>query len=420
MKGIFSLVFLWTCIYSVNAFSARWIVEDAKLNIQSGLHDYKIVKQFKVGSKTYTVIESQDFSKTAAEEQRSLYKATRAKTVVEDLRIRLIDPINTAGADAWTDSRPGWHVQRMKYDQLNPSYQGQGVVVGVVDTGVDITHPQLASKIWTNPNEIPGDNIDNDSNGYIDDIHGWNFVNNSPNTVDKEGHGTHCAGIIAADSNSAGTARGVAPMAQIMPIKVIGGENASYLSDVSEAIVYGANNGARILSNSWGLYGSWQGFNINSQSIQILGDAITYAYYRGVVYVASAGNNSLNLDVTNLQDLRIPLGFSGIYNMIGVASGDYDGTKDVMSYFSNYGPNYVHFATPGSGILSTVPGGWSMMSGTSMSTPLFAGIMARMISKGYTWIEAVEVLRQTADQNAQPAYDGKIRFGFVDAEAALR
>ncbi len=411
MRGLifFSLIFV-----STYAFSARWIVEDAKLNVHQ-IHGVKLIKKFEIGQKKYSVIETPDLVATARVQSR-LLNITQAQTVVEDIRIYLDQPI----ANDQEATAPGWHIQRMRYDSMNPNYQGQGVTVAVLDTGVDITHPHLASKIWTNPNEIPNNNIDDDSNGYIDDVHGWNFTNNTNAPTDNQGHGTHCAGIIAADPHPQGIARGVAPYVKIMPLKIIGGENSAFLSDAAEAVVYGANNGAKILSNSWGLYASWNGFNINQVTLQVFVDAMSHAYYMGTVYVASAGNNSLNLDVSNLQDLRIPLGVSGIYNMIGVASADHDGTNDTRSYFTNYGANYVHFAAPGSNIMSTVPGGWESMSGTSMATPLFAGVMARMLSKGYMWWDAVEVLRQTADNQAKHAWDGKIRYGYIDPATALQ
>lgn len=408
------IIFFSMMLVSTYAFSARWIVEDAKLNVHQ-IHGVKLVKKFNIGDKRYSILQTSELIATA-QAQRKLMNITQAQSVVEDIRIYLDHPV----ASEQEATVPGWHIQRMRYDAMNPNYQGQGVTVAVLDTGVDITHPQLASKIYVNPNEIPNNNIDDDANGYIDDVNGWNFTNNTNMPTDNQGHGTHCAGIIAADPHPQGIGRGVAPYTKIMPLKIIGGENEAFLSDAAEAVVYGANNGAKILSNSWGLYASWNGFNINPTTLQVFVDAMSHAYYMGTVYVASAGNNSLNLDVSNSQDLRIPLGVGGIYNMIGVASADHNGTKDIMSYFTNYGVNYVHFAAPGSNIMSTVPGGWESMSGTSMATPLFAGVMARMLSKGYMWWEAVEVLRQTADNQAKQTWDGKIKYGYIDPATALQ
>lgn len=412
MKGLL-LFTAW--LLSASAYSARWIAEDAKINIHQ-IHGVKVVKKFNIGDKRYFVLETPDLVASQITQQK-LMTVTQADSVVEDIRIYHETPVLNSTEDR---GAPGWHIQRMRYDQMNPQAQGQGIVVAVLDTGVDVTHPNLASNIWVNPYEIPNNNIDDDSNGYIDDVYGWNFTNNTNQPTDEHAHGTHCAGIIAATPNAQGTGRGVAPGVRIMPLKIIGGASEAFLSDAAEAIVYGANNGAKILSNSWGLYASWNGYNINPTTLQIFVDAMNHAYYMGTVYVASAGNNSLNLDVSNLQDLRIPLGVSGISNMIGIASADYDGLNDKASYFTNYGVNYVHFAAPGSNIVSTVPGGWEAMSGTSMATPLFAGVLARMLSRGYTWWDAVEVLKQTADPAAKHVWDRKIRFGYINPAPALQ
>ena len=242
--------------------------------------------------------------------------------------------------------------------------KGDGsVVVGVIDSGVDYSHPDLAGNIWTNPGEVAGDGVDNDVNGYVDDVHGWDFFNRDNNPMDDNGHGTHVAGTIAASGNNGTGVTGVNWNAEVVPLKFMGADGSGYLSDAVSAINY-ANSlrtkgvNLRVTNNSWG------GGGYSSA----LFDAIKRSSDAGIMFVAAAGNSALNNDAT--------LSYPGSYNLPNVISVAATDHNDALASFSNYGATQVDLAAPGVNILSTVPGGYGYMSGTSMAAPHVAGAAA--------------------------------------------
>lgn len=246
------------------------------------------------------------------------------------------------------------------------------VVVGVIDTGVMIEHPELAGNIWTNADEIAGNGIDDDSNGYIDDVHGWDFFNND-NTVfdpeDGDDHGTHVSGTIGAVGNNGVGVAGMVWNIKIMPLKFIGPEGGS-TDDAILAVDYAAANGATLTTNSWG----GGGYS------QALKDAIEASH---ILFVAAAGNDALDNDL----EPHYPSSYDS-ENIIAVAATDWN---DNMAYFSNYGVESVDVGAPGYGILSTVPmfdgdgnlvgPDYDWYSGTSMATPHVTGLAALLIQK---------------------------------------
>lgn len=234
-------------------------------------------------------------------------------------------------------------------------------IVAVIDTGVDYNHSVFANgAIWTNPNEISGNGIDDDGNGYIDDVRGWNFYSNNNNPMDDDEHGTHCAGIVLGatqDIYNQETSK-----IRIMPLKFLGADGGGTTSGAVAAIYYAVNNGAQVISNSWG----------GSSYSQALHDALKFAYDRHVVTVAAAGNYNSNNDSSPLYPASYPV--PG--NISVMATTDYDNKAS----FSNYGGTSVHIASPGVGIFSTIPGNsYRFMSGTSMAAPLVAGLAAAML-----------------------------------------
>lgn len=237
----------------------------------------------------------------------------------------------------------------------------QDIIVAVVDTGVAVTHQDLRNNIWVNEAERSGrPGVDDDGNGYTDDVYGYDFVNNRPNGIDDQKHGTHCAGIIGAEKNGMGTL-GVSQKVRIMPLKFLDSSGSGDTAAAIKAIDYAVKMGAHVISNSWGGGGA----------SQLLDESIQKAISRGILVVAAAGNE------TNNNDARpsYPAAYSGV---IAVASTD---ESDQMSSFSNYGRNSVMVAAPGSRIYSTVLGGaYDFLSGTSMAAPQVSGALALALS----------------------------------------
>lgn len=238
------------------------------------------------------------------------------------------------------------------------------VVVAIIDTGVDMNHEVFVDSgaIWTNPNEIAGNGIDDDANGYIDDVHGWNFAANNNSPMDDDNHGTHVAGIVLGTTQDI-AAYPMQPAAiRIMPLKFLDSSGMGTTSDAVKAIYYAVNNGAKVLNNSWG-----GGGYSNS-----LLDAIAFAYSRRVVFVAAAGNSSSNNDVTPTYPAN--------YSVPGVISVASTTDADGLSSFSNFGVSTVHVGSPGSSIWSSLPNNfYGRASGTSMATPFVAGLAALML-----------------------------------------
>ena len=248
-------------------------------------------------------------------------------------------------ADADIDAPEAWAVHSGR-DQ-----SAGGPILAVLDSGVDITHPDLVGNLWTNPGEIAGDGIDNDGNGVIDDVHGYNAVDNSGNPVDDVGHGTHCAGTIAAQGDNELGVVGVNQNANIMPIK-IGGRGGIPADAIIRGVQYATKMGARITSNSWG------GTRANA--------AIEAAFKESpALHIMAAGNSADNNDTRP----HYPSSYD-LNNNVAVAATDHN---DRLASFSCYGATSVDIAAPGVNILSTVPGSYGSKSGTSMATPHVAG-----------------------------------------------
>lgn len=235
-------------------------------------------------------------------------------------------------------------------------------IVAVIDTGLDKDHPVFmnSNAVWVNEREIPNNGIDDDYNGYIDDSNGWNFINNTPDFDDDDGHGTHVAGIVVGTSLNilASPITQTAKM-QIMPLKFLDANGSGTTSNAIRAIYYAVNNGARVINNSWG----------GGTYSRSLHEAMTYAYTNRVFIGSAAGNNGKNNDSIAMY----PANYDVPSNMAVAATSDYD----YMASFSNYGSRSVHLASPGVLILSTLPNNRTgTMSGTSMATPFVSGMAA--------------------------------------------
>lgn len=208
------------------------------------------------------------------------------------------------------------------------------VVVAVIDSGVDYNHPDLAANIWSNNGEIPGNGIDDDGNGYVDDIRGWDFVDNDNNPIDSCDHGTHVAGIIAAVGNNSSGVTGVCWTTKIMPLRALNAVGSGANADLIAAIEYASNNGAHVINNSWG----GPGFS------QATKDAIDASF---AVVVCAAGNDGTDNDISPIY----PSSYTSS-NIIAVAANN---QNDNLASFSNYGAISVDVAAPGTNIYSTEP-----------------------------------------------------------------
>lgn len=240
------------------------------------------------------------------------------------------------------------------------------VVVGIVDTGIDYNHPDLRDNMWKNPGEIAGNNRDDDGNGFIDDVYGFNFVNNTGNPMDDDEHGTHVAGTIAASLNNSQGVAGIASgAAKLMAIKFLDANGSGTYANAIRALNYATMMSSRgvnlkVLNNSWGGYGT----------VPALEDAVNATNAAGMLFVASAGNESNDNDG---EFKAIPASYAAS-NIISVAATN---NLDELASFSNYGATTVDLAAPGVGILSTTPGNrYQSFNGTSMAAPHVAGALA--------------------------------------------
>ena len=235
------------------------------------------------------------------------------------------------------------------------------VIVAVIDSGVQTDHPDLAANMWVNPGEIAANGIDDDGNGLVDDVHGWDFANGTNDLTDTAGHGTHVAGTIAAVGNNGVGTVGVCWQAKIMALKI--GDYYVSVDAAISALDYAVQKGARISNNSWGGYGY-------SQSLY---DAIAAAGSQGHLVVAAAGNYGMDNDVYPSYPASYDLD-----NIISVGASD---RNDAIAYFSNYGALSVDLLAPGVSILSTYTGNsYGTLDGTSMASPHVAGAAALVLA----------------------------------------
>ena len=283
-------------------------------------------------------------------------------------------------ADADIDAVEAWDISTGSRD----------VVVGVIDTGIDYSHSDLASNMWVNSSEIPGDGIDNDGNGFIDDVHGINAITDSGDPMDDEGHGTHVSGTIGASGGNGIGVVGVNHEVSLVGCKFLDAAGSGSTSDAIKCIDYMVslkNSGVnlRVLNNSWG----GGGYS------QALADAIASSEAADLLFVAAAGNDTIDNDVNP----HYPSNYENA-SVLSVASTD---QTDGISWFSHYGLTSVDMGAPGSAILSTTPGeSYASYSGTSMATPHVAGAAALVLSINpeLSTQELKDLLMNSGDANA--------------------
>lgn len=242
------------------------------------------------------------------------------------------------------------------------------VVVSIIDTGIEWSHPDLKGNVYTNAAEIAGNGKDDDNNGFIDDVHGWNFATNNNNSNDDHGHGSHCAGTIGGMGNNGQGVAGVNWEVTMMPVKFLDAQGGGTLQGAVDSINYARMMKVNVMSNSWG----GGGFS------QALFKAIQDARDAGILFVAAAGNESNNND----NSPTYPASYQ-VENVVSVAAID---NRDAIASFSNYGIRAVHVAAPGVRIFSTVKdAGYDTYSGTSMACPHVSGIAALLWASNPEW-----------------------------------
>jgi subtilisin family serine protease len=245
----------------------------------------------------------------------------------------------------------------------------KSTVVAIIDTGIDYNHPDLIDNIWANPGEIPNDGIDNDENGFVDDIHGWDFRNNDNDPIDEHYHGTHVAGIIGAKGNNSIGSVGVNWDISMMALKIFDARGGGTDSDAISAINYATmmkerGTNIRAINASWGM----------NEYSQPLYNAIESAGQSNILFVAAAGNKFRNTDLKPYYPASFDLD-----NIISVGAS---ANTEIRAWFSNYGVKSVDLFAPGQTIQSTFPnGGYGQLSGTSMAAPFVTGVIGLVTTK---------------------------------------
>lgn len=286
--------------------------------------------------------------------------------------------------DADIDAPEGWDIRT----------DATTTIVAVIDTGVDYNHQDLAPNMWVNPGEIPGNGLDDDGNGYVDDVHGINAITGTGDPMDDQSHGTHCAGTIGARGNNSLGVAGVAWTTRIMALKFLDSSGSGYTSDAVECILYAIQmkqpGDRMILSNSWG----GGGYS------QTLYDAIAAARDNNILFVAAAGNDSDNTDINP----QYPAGYD-VDNIISVGAST---RNEAVSWFSNYGVASVDLFAPGSSIYSTTPGNnYGTLSGTSMACPHVSGVAAILWAHypAYNWQQIKGLILNGAEDGVGSPYN---------------
>jgi thermitase len=279
------------------------------------------------------------------------------------------------------------------------------IKIAVIDTGIDYTHPDLVDNIWTNEAEANGEaGVDDDGNGYVDDIHGYDFANGDGDPRDGHSHGTHCAGTIGAVHNNGEGIAGVMANVTLVGIKFLTDSGSGTTVNAIKAIDYATKLNVDLMSNSWG----GGGFS------EALKESIVRASEAGIIFAAAAGNSSTNND----SRPHYPSNYQ-VPNVVSVAAHT---AQDGLASFSCYGRNTVHIAAPGHKILSSVKdGGYKVYSGTSMATPHVAGALGLLLAHAGRMPHEEMRERLMATSIPVQAYRGKtIRGGRLEAYNLLK
>lgn len=377
MKPKYFILAAFLGVFCAGGYFA-WRTNNKTQNFQNVEEDVGYAQESSSASSAVAKAENESIDKSSDDQRGVVLKEkTKEEKVDKELSVLLND---TAIKQAWglqkTDALRAWEV----------THGSKKVVVAIIDTGIDASHPSLKDNLWVNPKEIPNNGIDDDLNGYIDDVNGWNFVENNSNLSDHHGHGTHIAGIVGAAGGKGPGVVGVSPKVSLMVLKYLDPKNpkADVLKSTVAAIKYAVANGADIINYSAG------GTDFSGEERA----AIEEARRKGVLFVAAAGNERSNSD----QHKYYPADY-GLENIISVTAID---QSVAVLPSSNYGVQTVDIAAPGLNILSTIPGqGFGVMTGTSQATAFVSGAAAllKSVHPDYKYNELKKNILATGDMD---------------------
>lgn len=355
------------------AFSTEWIVKFRQARYQKAVPAFQHMMGVSLlGRHDTGHLALVDIDNTSSKQATQIFQEIQGRIDVEymvpNITLHAFEdmPGDPERSKQWSllkvHAEEAWRIQR----------GGRKTVVAVIDTGVDYTHEDLKDRIWTNEKEIADNGIDDDKNGFVDDRRGWDFFGKTNNPMDltsdkNPGHGTHCSGIIGAQGGNDIGISGIAPNISIMPIRFLGADGSGDLYTAALAIDYATNNGADVISASWGAA-------VARDQVKPILEAIERAGQKGIIFVAAAANDGESNDTREVYPAN-----AGFKNVISVAASN---NEDQKPSWSNYGTATVDLASPGADIFSTLPGNkYGNLSGTSMATPLVAGMVALLKSQ---------------------------------------
>jgi subtilisin family serine protease len=344
-----------------------------------------------------------------SEEELEVMRGQPEVLVVErNMALKTLETPNDLKAEQWNlrNTKAAFDLNVIPAWRLTKG--SKQVIVAVIDTGIDLEHPDLKANLWVNSAEMKGKpGVDDDRNGFVDDIHGYDFALKSGRPQDERGHGTHVSGIIGAVGNNSLGLVGVNWNVSIMALKMFPRYSEATVADAIRAIDYAVANGAKVINGSWG-----QSSGESDPDYVLLKEAIARAERADVTFIAAAGNNAQDNDRIQM----IPATF-GLANIVAVGSMDDRGQR---ASSSNFGVKSVDVFAPGSNVLSTVPGGSGYKSGTSMAAPHVAGVAALMLALN-PGLKPTEIKRILVDSSA--ANQALSRYtrsgGHVDAGKAV-
>ncbi|TCD48610.1 S8 family serine peptidase [Chlorobium sp. N1] len=398
-------------------FSDNLLVIDPTFSLDGGTHFYVTI-----GAGAVTDLAGNSFAGTDAYDfTTSVPEATWDPVsgyglVNVDAALELATGLEIADADLYGDGYGvwDWGLNLIEApDAWAAGYTGEGIVVAVIDTGVNYFHPDLYDNIWINTLEIEGNGIDDDGNGFVDDVYGYDFVNDDGYAFDDNGHGSHVSGIIAGMYDDIGVT-GVAYDASIMAVKVLDSDGSGTFLDVASGIYYAVDNGADVINLSLGAYG------VISSDLAL---ALNYAFDSGVIVSMAAGNDYLS-SPTYPATLAETDG--------GIAVGAIDSTETVAAFSNDAGTTepYDYVVAPGVSIYSTyLEDSYAIMSGTSMATPYVSGVAALLLdaqsdfAADWTLDQLEEIIAtsaQTLDSLIEAATEGTAAETGESADAATQ